>query len=212
MGLLKKDRDKAVAKRRRGVELAISYGANLENANIWFSKYLLLKNNAKKRKTPMLLSFKQYLLLAKKAELRKPQQIGNKPGKYQLGRLGDTGPYAMGNCRFITHEQNREEQYENGGNAKAGISRAGQNKYNRPLIMEMSIRMTGRTKEDYEYLALGAEKRSRKFVVKSPDGRVFKGKNLKEFCDSHGISQGSMSLVCNGHRLHHRKWTGKYLD
>ena len=35
--------------------------------------------------------------------------VGNGAGAYCLGRYGDTGPYAIGNCRFITHRENGRE-------------------------------------------------------------------------------------------------------
>ena len=35
--------------------------------------------------------------------------IGQQLDKYQLGRYGDTGPYEMGNCRFITMKENLNE-------------------------------------------------------------------------------------------------------
>jgi len=37
-------------------------------------------------------------------------QIGVHRGDYHLARYGDTGPYALGNCRFITVEENLAEQ------------------------------------------------------------------------------------------------------
>ena len=38
--------------------------------------------------------------------------VGQKKGMYQLGRHGDTGPYEIGNCRFITKEENLNEYCE----------------------------------------------------------------------------------------------------
>ena len=47
-------------------------------------------------------------------------QVGNKAGEYCLGRLGDTGDYVPGNCRFITKEQNaREQDMQTPGRVKA---------------------------------------------------------------------------------------------
>jgi hypothetical protein len=39
-------------------------------------------------------------------------QVGIGKGKYQLGRIGDTGPYDRDNCRFVTQYQNLQEQWE----------------------------------------------------------------------------------------------------
>ena len=38
------------------------------------------------------------------------EQVGKRRGEYQLARFGDTGPYALGNCRFITSEENLREK------------------------------------------------------------------------------------------------------
>ena len=37
-------------------------------------------------------------------------QIGRSRDEYHLARHGDTGPYAMGNCRFITALENQAER------------------------------------------------------------------------------------------------------
>lgn len=36
--------------------------------------------------------------------------VGN--AKYVLGRYGDTGPYEIGNCRFITQQENIKEWWD----------------------------------------------------------------------------------------------------
>ena len=38
-----------------------------------------------------------------------PADIGRSRDQYCLGRFGDSGAYEIGNCRFITNAQNREE-------------------------------------------------------------------------------------------------------
>ena len=38
------------------------------------------------------------------------EQIGRHRGDYHLSRYNDTGPYALGNCRFITMEENLAER------------------------------------------------------------------------------------------------------
>lgn len=81
----------------------------------WSRKWRHLCGNGTRRGNPVELTFYQYMVLAREAELTSPDQIGNKPGLYQMGRLGDEGPYKVGNCRFITHEQNLQEQLENTG-------------------------------------------------------------------------------------------------
>ena len=38
--------------------------------------------------------------------------VGNKRGQYQLSRYNDIGHYSLGNCRFITMEENLKERKE----------------------------------------------------------------------------------------------------
>jgi hypothetical protein len=38
------------------------------------------------------------------------EQVGRGSADYNLARYGDTGPYAMGNCRFITKRENIQER------------------------------------------------------------------------------------------------------
>jgi hypothetical protein len=77
-------------------------------------KYNTFKYNLEKRNGVSRLTLKQYMKLAKEAGIE-PGQIGLRNGQYQLGRLGDTGEYKIGNVRFITKEQNMKELYDNGG-------------------------------------------------------------------------------------------------
>lgn len=53
--------------------------------------------------------------------------------------------------------------------------------------------------------------RAKRFVIKSPGGTVYRGKNLSEFCKKHGLNKGAMYAVCSGNKLHHMLWRGHYL-
>jgi hypothetical protein len=57
------------------------------------------------------LTFEQYTRLAVDAGLTRANQIGLEPDSYQLGRYRDEGVYRVGNCRFITKEQNLRERW-----------------------------------------------------------------------------------------------------
>lgn len=43
------------------------------------------------------------------------EQIGQRKGQYHLARYGDTGPYEIGNCRFILGADNIRESKRPGG-------------------------------------------------------------------------------------------------
>ena len=41
----------------------------------------------------------------------------------------------------------------------------------------------------------------------SPDGVIFKGSNISQFCEEHGLNHGHMVQVSLGKERHHKKWT-----
>ena len=51
----------------------------------------------------------------------------------------------------------------------------------------------------------------RRFRVKSPDGVVYEGKNLRAFCVEHSLDDQYMSRTCRGLQRQHKGWTGSYL-
>ncbi|USE39539.1 hypothetical protein [Endozoicomonas sp. SCSIO W0465] len=81
------------------------YSTMIGFGNKWRQK----KRNAKKVNIPFDLTQDEYLQLAFNADITEPKQIGRGSNAYQLGRIGDTGGYVMGNCRFITQKQNKAE-------------------------------------------------------------------------------------------------------
>lgn len=94
----------------------------------WAKKYYRHRENQRYRHGTDL-TFDDYLKLAYEAGIT-VDQIGNRTGKYQLGRLGDVGRYTPSTCRFILHEENREEMNINGGAKRSGISRRKENRCN----------------------------------------------------------------------------------
>jgi len=67
------------------------------------------KDNAKRRGYSVSLTEADVQQLLDEAGIT-VDQIGLRKEEYVLGRYGDTGNYDMGNCRFITREENRSEQ------------------------------------------------------------------------------------------------------
>lgn len=88
-------------------------------------KFCDVRSHAKQRGIVCDLKFGQYLKLVQLASIRS-SSIGKKRGQYQLGRLGDTGGYSAGNCRFITVEQNRLESVLNGGQELGNMNHSGE--------------------------------------------------------------------------------------
>jgi hypothetical protein len=58
------------------------------------------------RKIPFLLTGEEMVSLFEQAGIT-PADVGtNSPNQWVLARHGDTGPYEIGNCEFITHSDN----------------------------------------------------------------------------------------------------------
>jgi hypothetical protein len=69
--------------------------------------YNLHRNNAKRRGIPFLLTFEQWNSIWR--ESGKWDQRGKRKGQYCMARHGDTGPYADGNVKITTKEENQAE-------------------------------------------------------------------------------------------------------
>jgi hypothetical protein len=191
------------------------YGFDPQDLTVWRHKWFRLVQRSRAEDKECTLTFIDYISLAKAAGLTSPDQIGRSQGQYQMGRLGDTGGYILGNCRFITMQQNQDERKQNGGTAiaveKAAKIRRGQTKENNKSIRSMAKKLNGRTADEYDYLRVAGLRRGKRFRVVSPTGIVYKGDSLNAFCKEHNLSQASMSLVCRGKKNQYFGWTGKYL-
>jgi hypothetical protein len=150
--------------------------------------------------------------LAKRAGLSSPDNIGRSTHQYAMGRLGDTGNYVWGNCRFITVEQNLKERKKNGGNVSISETQQGRTANTHASVARVAAQNRGRTAETHDSVARSAEKRSASFIVTSPDGKRYKGRNVSAFCRAHGLHQGRLSRVLSGARNHYSGWTGYYTD
>jgi hypothetical protein len=172
------------------VGLVESLGLLKADEASWWRKYSYLKRNSQARAIECLLSFRQYLQLAKRAGVLRPSMIGCKSDKYQVGRIGDTGNYEIGNCRFITMAQNQHEKVENGGDASGIALRVANNK----------------SRDRASFV-----RRSENFELCSPNGKIHTGTNLRAFCAQYDIHFICLAAVCRGSRKSHKGWTGKYL-
>lgn len=180
-------------KRRIRTDLLLELGIDVSLLSGWVDQWQGLKDTSKQRGHSFNLSFDEYMRLVKDAGLSHHNQIGKSIDSYQMGRIGDIGPYSSGNCRFITKRQNQIESKENGRTNLIWANRAGANKSN-----DMSI-------------AAGALKQSKNFRLTSPNGEVFVGRNLTEFCHKNNLNRGEMSSVCAGKVKHHKGWVGEYI-
>lgn len=73
-----------------------------------FTKYSMKRSNAKTMGNEFHLTLHEFCTLMKEAGL-KSSNLGLNGNHYDLARYGDTGPYEIGNCRFITHQENVKE-------------------------------------------------------------------------------------------------------
>lgn len=79
--------------------------------NHWRKNWQNLKDRAKRIGRQCDLSFEQYTNMAVEAGIKKADEVGLKPGNFQVGRNQDQGDYVFGNCRFIPKEQNLKERW-----------------------------------------------------------------------------------------------------
>jgi hypothetical protein len=67
------------------------------------------KTSAKQRGVEFLLTFKEWWGIW--AASGKWDQRGRQTGRYVMARFGDTGPYAIGNVRICTSQENNSEAH-----------------------------------------------------------------------------------------------------
>lgn len=194
----------------------------------WRTKYknFIINRNA----SNCTITFDEYINLAKEAGIVDANQIGKSLDSYCMGRIGDTGIYEVGNCRFITVRQNLAERESNGGNIKISKSKLGKNITNSESIVSManklrgrnkdncehlnamSIKLAGRTKQSHNHIYRQSEKVSKSFILTSAEGFKSEGHNLAQFCLDNSLDQSAMSKVCRGEASHHKGWKGFYVN
>lgn len=72
-------------------------------------RFINKRVNSSKEGIDFELTFEEYCKLVKKAGLVS-SQLGFTGENYVLARYKDKGSYRIGNCRFITHQENMREQ------------------------------------------------------------------------------------------------------
>lgn len=171
-----------------------------EEKQIWYDKWKNLKGRAKHDGIGFSLTLDDYINLASEAGISTPNQIGQRSDLYCMGRIGDIGAYEIGNCRFITYAQNALERSLNGGAAAQAEKMRGRNKQNDEGYAKVSHTM------------IHDSKTAKSFEVTSPDGVVFRDRNMNKFCREHGLSAANLSEVCRGLKKVYKGWTGRYVD
>ena len=108
-----------VIENSRRKEFLVSKALDIQDTAAWVQKWHTLQYHCKKNGKPFELSFYEYIELALEASLTAPSQIGRDLDSYQLARYGDQGGYSIGNCRFITKQENLEERITSGAIKRA---------------------------------------------------------------------------------------------
>lgn len=199
-------------KRPQRREFLVTLGYEPSTLDNWLKLWTNKKVTSRDRDIKCLLTFEDYVELAHISGITHPNQIGRKEYEFQLGRIGDVGDYAVSNCRFITKHQNTLEKIENGGTQRQANKLRGRTKQDSDYLRSSSNKQTGRNKHTHKQFADISERMSKEFIVFSPSGERFEGKNLTAFCEEYGLRQGLMCMVCLGKRKHHKGWTGRYAD
>lgn len=96
----------------------VKVGLNPDHLTEWRKKWKGLKQTSVKRGSEFKLSFEDYVTIAVESGLTHYSQIGRRKGEHGMARIGDSGPYEYGNCRFLTTEENIAERTLNGGTAR----------------------------------------------------------------------------------------------
>lgn len=163
----------------------------------WKKKYRELRANSRVRGVECYLSFKQYVQLADKAGVTEPADIGNTLGKFQMSRVGDSGNYVWGNCRFLLKEDNLQEMAVNGGRRANADKRRGRTKGTHAGVAAQAASLKAT--------------RAKPFVARDPSGKAYTGSSLPTFCRAKGLYPKLMREVCRGERDQHKGWTGEYV-
>jgi hypothetical protein len=135
-------------------------GLNPNDVDEWKKKFTTHRDNSSRRKLDTELDFKLYVTKAKEANITNPSIIGIRKEQYQLGRIGDEGPYTEQSCRFITGKQNKQEAINNGCMDNTSfLNQKGETKETSDRVSKISETLTGRTAETHQYIKDVADKR-----------------------------------------------------
>jgi hypothetical protein len=199
--------------------ITVELGFKEKHADTFHRKWKTIKGHAAQRNIEFCLSYKQYVKLAAKAGLTNPGQIGPANGQYVVGRVGDSGPYKVGNCRFIPREQNQEEAYESireAASRRVGITKAvnpnlrngreGHTKETHTTLRHFSKIRTGLTKETTAWLAESSRKQhgrtkdTHKYLQDKSEAYARKFKAVSP--DGTIYKSSNLTEFCKKHGLH----------
>lgn len=186
-------------------------GLDVSKYKLWLDKYNSKKLNAKNIGVKCHLSFYEYLSLAVVAGINDPILIGRSNKQFQLGRFKDSGDYDINSCRFITQEQNLIEKKINGGTYRGASHVRGFNSSNSKTIANNALKIMGRTKKSHISIKSQSEKLSKPYIIMSPDGKIYEGLGISQFCDEHKLCKVGMSATCRGEQKTHKGWSGRYV-
>lgn len=85
--------------------------------SLWLGRYKNHKYIAERRDIPFLLTFKEWFKIWESSGHKNKR--GCRKGQYVMARFGDTGPYAVGNVRICTTEENHAERWNRPGEREA---------------------------------------------------------------------------------------------
>jgi hypothetical protein len=141
------------AQRESRIRQLVSVGLNPDDLEQWMNKRHTLNGNARTKGVACRLSFEDYIFLAADAGISNPSMIGRTAQSFCMGRLGDTGDYEIGNCRFITVRQNQLEKMLNGGSAVGAMKIVGNDwnvgkTHSEEIKTKMSLTRKGVTKTE----------------------------------------------------------------
>ena len=113
----------------------------------------------------------------------------------------------------VRASETMKEHYDKNPEAKKAISKTTKERWNDPEYKANLIKvLTGQKRSDETRAKISEIKKGNTYNKKtytfmSPDGNEFMISNLKEFCDSNGLSAKSMYRLCwSTDRTHHKGW------
>ena len=96
------------SKRPERMAFLSSIGLDPNDIAEWRYKWKAKISNAPKKGNVCLLTFEEYVTIAKESGVINPNEISTSIDSYHLSRFNDIGNYEVGNCRFIKHYDNYE--------------------------------------------------------------------------------------------------------
>ena len=108
-GLTKETDERVAAQAKTITKERPDWQTEVDDDNKLYRRYLNKCVNAQKDGLRCDLTFHEYCLLVKDANL-KSSDLGFTGNMYVLARYNDQGNYTWGNCRFITQKENYDEK------------------------------------------------------------------------------------------------------